>query len=150
MDGTWSTIGAGHELVYIGSDEVLDGVPSASTYRVFGIDRADTGDPLPGPSRTSGTWSSINAGHQLVWLSKDNLLDWVPASGDYRLFRLDRLPGVDPVPGPARIHANFTAQGIEANERMVYVDGNRLLTWKPAVPSRYRMSRLSAGIWGAT
>jgi|GEM_PF-2032875 hypothetical protein len=140
--GTWSTIRSGHELVYIGRDLVLDWVPSTKGYRVWAIDRSVTsGDPLSNQPTSAATWISIGSGHKLIYLSEDRLVDWVPATGNYRLFSIDYTPGKDPVPGPARLNATFP--GIAATERMFYIDGNRLITWDPPT-GRYRLWRLDA------
>lgn len=140
--GTWSTIKSGHELVYIGRDLVLDWVPSTKGYRVWAIDRGVTsGDPLSNQPVSAATWISIKDGHKLIYLSGDRLVDWVPVTGNYRLFSIDYTPGNDPLPGPARLNATFP--GIAASERMFCIDGNRLITWDP--PSgRHRLWRLDA------
>jgi hypothetical protein len=35
----------------------------------------------------SGKWQSVVTGHELVYLSGNRMLDWVPATGDFRLYK---------------------------------------------------------------
>ncbi len=47
-----------------------------------------------------GDWTTIRLGHELVPINNSYMIDWVPGSGDYRLWRYDRYAS-DPLPGPA-------------------------------------------------
>jgi len=91
VEGRWSSIRDGHELVYLGSDLLLDWVPSAGNFRLWALDRGarGSGDPIP-TELAAGNWSSIRAGHQLINLEGDRVLDWEPASGAYRIWALQR------------------------------------------------------------
>jgi hypothetical protein len=45
---------------------------------------------LPGLAVVSGKWQSVVTGHELVYLSGDRMLDWMPATGDFRLYKYVR------------------------------------------------------------
>lgn len=137
-----------HRLIYLGQDRVLDWVPAApSQYRVWSYDRSAGASTsltaiLPDPQ----AWSTIDSGHELIWLGRDLqadphsiddlVLDWVPATGDYRLYRVDlegtKSDGTTPdiLPEPSLTKDNWTS--IRAGKQLVYLGGNRVLDWEPA------------------
>jgi hypothetical protein len=91
VDHTWTTIRSGHELLPLGPDRVLDWEPATGHYRVWAYDPSigGGGDPLPGQPTTQGTWSTVQAGHQLTFLpGGGRVLDWQPATGQYRVWRI--------------------------------------------------------------
>jgi hypothetical protein len=59
-----------------------------------------TGDPFPAPALTEGAWEMTGLGHQLISIGQDTVLDWVPDTGDYRTWKVDRSAagGADPLP----------------------------------------------------
>ncbi len=47
-------------------------------------------NPFPGDPVVEGAWGTIRAGHELVYLGGDRVLDWEPATGNYRIWTYDR------------------------------------------------------------
>jgi hypothetical protein len=99
--GTWSSIKTGHTLVPLGGGRVLDWEPKTGHRRIWAFDRNATGDPFPGKPVNEGTWSSILTGHELIPVTADRVIDWEPATGNYRVWRYDpTITGAgDPFPG---------------------------------------------------
>jgi hypothetical protein len=91
-EGSWASIREGRELVHLGR-AVLDGEPATGHFRLWAYHRDElraARDPLLGEPLTEGSWGSIGAGHRQISLGGDEVLDWTPASGDYRVWRVDR------------------------------------------------------------
>ena len=89
------------------------------------------GEPLPAPALTENTWQSIRSGHQLIYVGGDWVLDWVVATGNYKVWRVERNPaaGADPLPKPAIFQGNWAE--IRTGHQLVYLGGDRLLDWSP-------------------
>jgi hypothetical protein len=139
--GTWATVRTGHELVYLGQRRVLDWVPAARSWNVWPYESlAIGGDPLPAPAIKSGTWSAIQTGHTLINLGGDLVLDHVPASGDYALFK-DDWTQADFLPGPALTTGSWTTirdsvvEGVLQQHALVYLGGDHVLDWVPQTRS---------------
>jgi hypothetical protein len=133
--------------VYLGRRRVLDWVPASRTWNVWPYDSmAISGDPLPAPAIKSGTWSTIETGHTLLYVGSDLVLDFVPATGDYRLFQADRAKP-DFLPGPAKTKGTWTTirervvGGVALQHRLVYLGGDHVLDWVPQDRS-FRVWRL--------
>jgi len=105
---------------------VLDWNPQNGSYRLWNFDPQNS-DPLPGPPKQSGTWSSVKEGHELIPIG-NYVLDWVPATGGYRLWNLDAQSS-DPLPGPAVQQGTW--QHIRTGHKLVSL-GNYVLDWEPA------------------
>jgi hypothetical protein len=97
--GNWQSVRTGHQLIDLGlsanadDPRVLDWESSTGAYRIWRYDDAavtKNTDPLPGPAVVSGKWQSVVTGHQLLYLSGDRMLDWVPTTGDFRLYKYVR------------------------------------------------------------
>lgn len=135
--GQWFSVRKEHELVHLGRRLVLDWVPSTREWTVWPYDSlAITGDPLPSPEVRSGTWKTISAGHTLLYLGGDLVLDYVPATGDYRLFSAD-WTAPDFLPGPpvtkgqwSTIRDRYVA-GVRQEHRLTYLGGDHVLDWVP-------------------
>lgn len=127
--GSWSSIRSGHELVYLGEYLVLDWEPATGDYRTWNFDVQSTGDPFPGPPVHEGNWSTIRTGHQLLGLEDRKVLDWVPNTGDFRIWNFDPL-ATDPLPGRSLVDSNWL--GIRTGHRLVQLDFAHLLDWEPA------------------
>ena len=131
--GNWAGIRDGHELVYLGGDRLLDWQPASKRFRVWLIDRAATGnsDPIPGVPQTDGLWSTIDNGHALISLGGDRVLDWVSATGDYRVWRHDPLAvgAADPLAAPALNQGNWSS--IRSDRRLIPMGNDHVLEWKP-------------------
>jgi hypothetical protein len=128
-EGRWTTIGRGHELVYLFHDRLLDWEPATGKFRVWQFDRnKQGGDPFP-TTTCEGQWSSIRGAHHFIYLDGDLLLDWQPASGDYKVWQVDRNNTSDPFPGSAVVSGNWST--IRSGHELVYLSNNRMLDWVP-------------------
>lgn len=128
-EGKWSSIGRGHELVYLFQDRLLDWEPTTGKFRVWSFDRdANGGDPLPSCT-CEGQWNSIRGDHNFIYLDGDLVLDWQPANGDYKVWRVDRHNRTDPFPGSAVVEGNW--KSIRSGHDLVYLSRNRMLDWQP-------------------
>jgi hypothetical protein len=140
--GNWAGIRIGHELVYLGGDRLLDWQPGSKRFRLWLIDRAASGeaDPIPGVPQTDGQWTSVDSDHTLISLGGDRVLDWVPSTGNYRLWRHDPLAvgAADPLPGPPLNQGRFSS--ITSDRRLIPVGNDRVIDWKPSTGD-YRVWR---------
>lgn len=128
---SFSTIGTGHQLIYLDHDRVLDWEPATGRARVWNYDRTrTTTDPLP-TLVTDCTWSTISTGHQLLYVGGDLLLDWNETNGDVFVWRYDRsLSGnVDPFP-TLEMQDSWTGE-IAAGRRLFYLGYDNVLDWDP-------------------
>lgn len=132
VEGTWQTIGHGHELVPIlGRDRLLDWEPATGAFSLWQYDRSIShGDPLP-HAVASGSWESIRTGHELISLGGDHVLDWEAHSGGYRVWRYDSSAtnSEDIFPTAATEGA---WQSIRHPARLVYLGDDQVLEWNPA------------------
>ncbi len=97
--------------------------------------RAGRADPLPTPYSPPGTLSTIGSGHRLIAMG-NYVLDWTPATGDYRLLSFDpqlAMPLAEPPVQTGNWHS------ILDNHRLVPI-GEWLLDWVPRDLS-YRLWR---------
>ncbi len=159
----WSTIDSGHELIWLGrdlqadphstDDLVLDWAPSTGDYRLYRVDlegtKSDgtTPDILPEPSLTKGNWTSIRAGKKLVYLGGNRVLGWEPATGNFRIWVLDRAaatPNGDPLPN---LEVQGTWDTLRDGHRIINLGGDRVLTWLPAT-GWYRVWRYDRSVRG--
>jgi len=144
----WKTINADHELIWLGrdlrtdpdatDDLVLDWTPATGDYRVYRVDlegtKSDgkTPDILPEPPLARGNWTSIRTGKKLIYLGGDRVLDWEPATGDFRTWVLDRgaaSANSNPLPS-LEVQGNW--ESIREGQRIINLGGDRVLTWSPA------------------
>ncbi len=150
VSGTWKTIRAGHQLIYLGGDRVLDWEPKSGHYRIWAYDRTkkDGQNPFPGNPEVEGTWETIRGDRQLVYLGGDRVLDWEPESGRYRIWPYDRKKTGKTEPFPGDPVLAGTWKTVRAGHQLVYlgdyprapeVDGSpipgeagRILDWQPS------------------
>lgn len=144
-EGLWTTVGAGHELISLGGDRVLDWVAATGAFNVWRHDPAAVGaaDPLPAPALAQGVWQTIRAGHRLIPLGPDRVLDWVHSTGDYRVWRHDRASTGDPFPGDPDVSGRWTT--IRTGHDLVSLGGDHVLDWQPAT-KHFRMWRYDRNI----
>lgn len=129
-EGTWQSIVAPARLIYLGDDKLLEWNPSTGAFRIWHYDRAcNGGDPLPGGPVAEGSWESIRSGHELVYCG-DQLLDWVPSTGSYRVFSYDRSARGDADPFPNELSSG-TWESIRDGHRLINLEGDRILDWEP-------------------
>lgn len=157
-EGEWGSIRAGHELVYLFEDRLLDWEPSSGRFRVWQFDRNGGGDPLPSVT-CEGEWGSIRWGHKLIYLDADNVLDFEASTGKFRLWNYDRYNPSDAFPGAPSIEGEWSS--IRTGHELIYLSKNRLLDWEPT-SGLYRVwdvarsgsdvlpgAPLSEGEWGS-
>jgi len=93
-EGNWNSIRAGHELINLNGNRVLDWAPLApvGVYRIWTYDPMATGeaDPLPGAPVCDGMWRTIRAGHKVIYLGSDKVLDWELSTGHFRIWSYAR------------------------------------------------------------
>lgn len=144
-EGIWANIGTKHQLISLGGNRVLDWEPETGDYHIWHHDPAAVGaaDPLPAPALTQGRWESIRSGHRLIPVGEDRVLDWVPATGDFRVWRYDRSAIGDPFPGDPEVTGKW--ETIRLGHEIVYLDGDRILDWEPAT-KHFRMWRYDRNI----
>jgi hypothetical protein len=96
-------------------------------------------DLLSGGVVTKGKWQTIGQGHTLIDLGlsveSDNprVLDWVPATGGYRIWRYDAQAinsKTDPLPGAPIVNSSWDT--IRSGHHLVYLGGDRVLDWVEA------------------
>ena len=127
-EGTWGSIRTGHQLVYLFEDRLLDWEPASGNFRIWQFDRNAQGrDPLPNEV-AQGHWGSINGQHRLMYIDADQVLDWDPPSGGFRLWRYDRYSAGDPFPDEL---AAGEWGSIRTGHELVYLSRNRMLDWEP-------------------
>jgi hypothetical protein len=143
--GVWRSIKAGHNLVYLGGDRLLDWETSGR-YRLWRYDRNRSGkiDPLPGDPVSEGAWKSIGEGHRLIYLGEGRLLDWEPESGRYRIFAADVTKDVwfegEPV-------VEGTWGSIKTGHELIYLGGEAVLDWEPKT-GHYRVWEYDRAVTG--
>jgi hypothetical protein len=143
--GVWRSIKAGHNLVYLGGDRLLDWEASGR-YRLWRYDRNRSAkiDPLPGDPVSEGAWKSIGEGHRLIYLGDGRLLDWEPESGDYRIFKADVSKEVWFVGEPV---VEGTWGSIKTGHELIYLGGEAVLDWEPKT-GRYRVWEYDRAVTG--
>jgi len=130
--GTWETIRDGHRLLALGGgSHVLDWRPDNGQFRLWKWDPDAHGaqDPLPGKAQTAGHWESIRSGHELIAVGDKHVIDWVPSSGAYRLWKVDlgAHGDQDPLPGNAVQHGTW--ETITSGHHLVDLGGGQVLDW---------------------
>jgi hypothetical protein len=104
----------GHRLVALGSNRLLEWVPSRQEFRVWRYDLGrlpgDIFDATPVSSGGgSGLWPSLGANHELVAVTPDRIAVWNRAQGTLETHRLDPLAAdpIDPAPLATTRHARL-------------------------------------------
>jgi hypothetical protein len=130
-DSQFSTIGAGHELIYLDGDRVLDFEPAIGRVRVWNYDRERTAsDPLPSKI-TEQTWDGF-VGHRLTYLGGDLLLDWDPAGGGVVVWRYDRTAAGDDVDAfPTEEMRDDWSQWLPPDRKLCYLGRDLVLEREP-------------------
>ncbi|MEZ5941833.1 MAG: hypothetical protein R3C18_10595 [Planctomycetaceae bacterium] len=112
-------LGAGLPLeLYYGAQATY--VPGAS------IPHADV---LPGAPHKEGRWASIRSGHELIQMHDGRVLDWVPSSGQWRLWNYDANSG-DILPGNPHKEGRWAS--IRSGHQLIPMHDGRVLDWVPS------------------
>ncbi len=147
--GAWESIRAGHELINLGGNRILDWEPGSGHYRIWNYDPTVTGnaDPFPGAPVVEGTWKSIRSGHWLINLGGNRILDWESGSGHYRIWNYDpSIAGnADPFPGAPVVEGTWSS--IRSGHWLINLGGNRILDWEPG-SGHYRIWNYDPSIAG--
>lgn len=132
--GVWKSIRAGHELIYLENDRLLDWEPETGHYRVWRYDRLRSGkaDPLPGSPLVEGTWKSIRVGHRLIYVGGNRLIDWEPESGHFRIWAVDPEAKGEKDPLSAAPEIEGTWGSIKTGHELLYLSNDAVLDWEPA------------------
>jgi len=88
VQGSWSSIRTGHDLVYLSNNRMLDWEPGSGHYRVWQVDRSGRGDLLPGACVMEGDWRTIRGDKRLLRVTETQVLEWDHSSGEYRVWRV--------------------------------------------------------------
>ncbi|MCB0208902.1 MAG: hypothetical protein KDJ52_06220 [Anaerolineae bacterium] len=132
--GTLRSTTGQRRLIYMGDDRVLDWEPATGRYQLWQYDptNAEPNAPFPGTLIAEGRWPDIPADHELVYLGYRRILDWEPATGDYRIWRYDpMITGSDnPLVGRPVIEGTWDA--IDPGHQLLSLGSNHLLDWEPA------------------
>ena len=132
--GAFSTIRSGHTLVSLADTpgawfegNVLDLEFATKVVRIYRYQRTITsGDPMPA-KLNQATFFSIGTGHTLIYLDHDRVLDWVPATGNARVWNYDRARTTqDPLPTKV---SEVTWVTIRSGFQLAYLGGDLLLFW---------------------
>jgi hypothetical protein len=149
VEGTWPTIRAGHELINLGHNLILDRELTSGQYRIWRYDPTITqnADEFLGIPLAAGTLSTVRSGHQLIYLGGLNLLAWEPTSGQYRIWRYDPAisRNVDPLSTQSTVEGTFST--IRSGHRLISLSGARILAWEPA-SGQYQIWRYDPTITG--
>jgi hypothetical protein len=89
---TWDTVLQDHQLVYLGGDLLLFWNQTTGSVQVWRYDRSARGevDPFPTLAMEDSWAGEIDASHVVVYLGGDLALEWDPATGQERVWSLDR------------------------------------------------------------
>lgn len=130
-EARFTTIGPGHELIYLDGDRVLDFEPAIGRVRVWNYDRSrPTSDPLP-VKITEQTWSGF-VGHRLTYLGGDLLLDWDPTGGTVVVWRYDRTAVGDDVDAfPTEEMRDDWSQWLPPDRQLCYLGRDLVLEREP-------------------
>jgi hypothetical protein len=131
-DSRFSTIGTGHELIYLDRDRVLDFEPAIGRVRVWEYNRnRPDSDPLP-TKVTEQTWGGF-VGHRLTYLGGDLLLDWDPIEGGVVVWRYDRIVSGDDVDAfPTEEMRDDWSQWLPPDRKLCYLGNDLVLEREPA------------------
>lgn len=132
-DDDWATIGSNHRIVFLPSDNFVDRDravvwdTTTGDYWVWEYDIASA-DILPNPAKQSGTWPADRRPQALIYLDRNQILDWSPDTS-YRLWSYDRR-GRDPL-GTLLARGQILRVGSPSDVRAAYLGKNRLMLWRP-------------------
>ncbi len=127
--GTWTSVRSGHQLIPMADGRVLDWVETSGSWRLLKYDPTKASDVLDSSHPVvSGNWPNIVTGHQLIPMADGKVLDWVVATGDWRLWNYDPA-------NTANILPTLSASGnwpvIRNGHRLLAMPDGRVLDWMP-------------------
>lgn len=99
VEGTFTSIGDGHELIHLGADHVLDWDQNGKKYRILKYNRAARGSTQPLDSPTpAALLSTLGGDERVIYLGHEKLLNW-DSAGQYQILDYDRYKQVITVSG---------------------------------------------------
>jgi hypothetical protein len=119
-----------HQLLNVVVGRLLDFVPTGATggdVRVFTFDLSH-GKPLLSSPITQHHWHSIGKGHELSSLGGGRVLDWVPETGEFRVWTFDAsaMGSANPLSGPV---SSGTWGSIQDGHRLIKIGTGHVIDW---------------------
>ena len=130
--GSWRTINASHQLIPMRDGKVLDWVPGNGRWWLWNYKPPLLpvgGDVLPAPAVAEGGWTSIRTGHELIPMRDGKVLDWVPATGTWRLWNYNPKNKSDVLPGAPVAHGQW--RSIDKDHELIPMGDGKVLDWVP-------------------
>jgi phospholipase C len=117
----------GRDLVPLDRDHLLARIPGDGSYEIYEIDR-QVGATLPLKATAfAGKRAEFRRGHSLVALDGQHLLEWVPRTGEFRVWGVSLAAGAgDPLTSPLS-QGRWTDVG--PNQEIMVIAERRLLIW---------------------
>ncbi|MCX6214760.1 alkaline phosphatase family protein [Spirosoma sp.] len=136
-DGAQKGFESGRELLLISMHNfVLNFIPTAGrgTNQLFNFDPASR-DPLPAAYSSQNAWTSIELGHELMFVD-GYVLDWKPETSDYVIWQFD--PQAEgSLSFPPIQKGKWDSLGIDESHQLCVL-GSYVLDWEPAT-NHYRL-----------
>jgi hypothetical protein len=130
----WNNIGSNFRMLYLPTnvfgtrDRVLVWDTTTGDFWVWEYD-ISSADPLPNPPKQSGTWTIDKRPKNLIYLDKDQILEWAPDTS-YKVWTYDRR-GPDPIP-LVTAAGQIVRVGNPTNIQAAYLGKSRLMVWNPS------------------
>ena len=131
VERKWFQPPGGRDLVALDDSHLLDWRPGTGEYAVVRFRRdQELTEPYDRFEAVGRREDAFRRGHRLVMLGRGRLLEWVPLTRAYRVWRYDlgRLPGdiFDPEPVPG---ASGQWPELERKHELVVLPPDRLMIW---------------------
>ena len=121
----------GHELVALDDDYVLKWWSGSGEYTVLRYDR--TGETLS-DTTFRGAQEALRRGAQIVNLGQHRLLEWLPATGAYRIWAYHFDAGTEAIFDPEPVYPTALFENLRPRDQIVVVDrtvgAERILVWR--------------------
>ena len=131
--GEGQRLEAGYQVTSLSNSAVMAWRPDTGQYRVYANQAADSGGGLlSAQPLLEGTLEPSTAERQLIYVGYDRILEWEPATGNYRYWQYDpSLRGnLNAFPGQLLSEGNWPT--IRSGHELVYLGYRRILDWEPA------------------
>src|SRR5439155_17888969 len=89
-------------------------------------------DPSGGDPIVQGTWKTIILGHELLPIGASQVLDWIPDTGETRVWLFDKANTKDPLPDPPILQHTWPKKKIGIGDSLSYLGSDQILDWVPA------------------
>lgn len=128
-----------HTMTYLHQGEVMDYSPTSGKYNIWSLDRAATGrcaalsnlnNEAAFPAIATGSLSVVN--HKMMYMSDDQLFDYNPVTGAYRIGKCNR----ELFRTQGHLHCDTLNQGewpaIKGDHSLTYLGKNSVLDYEAA------------------